>query len=320
MSNVPFAAQMEELAAYMASKISVPTIGIGGGYAPIGTINFFDATTAPQDWLACDGSVHNIADYPQLAEYYATQHGAANFYGGNGTTTFAVPNLQGEFLRGAGTNGHTGQGGGSNVGVHQDATQIPNLHISADGSTLVIACKDTTSGKAISGTDATYDVSTSARKLSPTNMTLSKAEGQKFATRPTNTAFLICVKAVVAGEVYSTEERVVGTWVDGKKIYQKVVRIVNTVVGNNGTIPHGITNIDTLVSFRSMYKDGNSVDGNQYCYAEAKLHPTTPDDATKAGNFFINSEYIICNGSTKWDASENRLWHFIFQYTKTTDA
>ena len=44
------------------------TMGIGGGYAPLGTINFFDATVAPQDWLACDGSVYNIADYPQLAE------------------------------------------------------------------------------------------------------------------------------------------------------------------------------------------------------------------------------------------------------------
>ena len=72
----------------------------GGGFAPIGTIIAFMGTTAPQDYLACDGTVYNIADYPRLAQFFTDQFGSANKFGGNGTTTFAVPDLKGEFLRG----------------------------------------------------------------------------------------------------------------------------------------------------------------------------------------------------------------------------
>ena len=45
---------------------------------------------------------------------------------GDGVTTFKVPNLLGEFLRGTGTNSYTNQGSGANVGVHQD-NGLPNI-------------------------------------------------------------------------------------------------------------------------------------------------------------------------------------------------
>ena len=262
MSNVPFAAQMEELAAFFASKISVPTIGIGGGYAPIGTINFFDATTAPQDWLACDGSVHNIADYPQLAEWYATQHGAANFYGGNGTTTFAVPNLQGEFLRGTGTNSHSGQGSGAAVGVHQDATQVPNVSYSYTGKTSVTKLTTTTATAYV----ANYDTlnGTVAGQITSNAGTSATSSGTNayFTTRPTNTSFLICVKAVVAGEVYSTEERVVGTWLDGKPLYQRAFSFTSAAdcsTTQRQSIGMGTFVVDVLVDFQMLFQaSGNT--------------------------------------------------------------
>lgn len=192
------------------------TMGIGGGYAPLGTINFFDATVAPQDWLACDGSVYNIADYPQLAEWYATQHGASNFYGGNGTTTFAVPDLQGEFLRGTGTNSHTNQGSGGNVGEHQDGTLLPTVN--TDGKRVYSSMPGINSNT----NNADSEIGNNSYGASPAGGTSGVSLGYNlYTSRPTNTSFLICVKAVVAGEVYSTEERVVGTWIDGKKIYQR---------------------------------------------------------------------------------------------------
>ena len=133
--RIPTKEQLTELASYMASQINVPTIGIGGGYAPIGTVVSIMGTTAPQDYLACDGTAYNISDYPQLADYFEAQFGSKNYFGGDGSTTFAVPDL-----------------------------------------TEDITIEDS----------------------------------------------VFCIKAVVAGEVYSTEERVVGTWTDGKKIWQKV--------------------------------------------------------------------------------------------------
>ena len=204
------------------------TMGIGGGYAPLGTINFFDATVAPQDWLACDGSVYNIADYPQLAEWDATQHGASNFYGGNGTTTFAVPDLQGEFLRGTGTNSHTNQGSGANVGVHQDGTESQNIQT---GTNLVIfdnsGWNDLLNADTVKYSQSTRGIINQSSSQSADNTKSS------YTSRPTNTSFLICVKAVVAGEVYSTEERVVGTWIDGKKIYQKTYVGLSIAIDGN---------------------------------------------------------------------------------------
>ncbi len=94
---------------------------------PVGEIISFMGVNAPEYFLACDGTVYNINDYPLLAEQIKTNFGDYNFFGGNGTTTFAVPNLSGEFLRGATST--------VSAGTHQDASLpnikgklVPNLH------------------------------------------------------------------------------------------------------------------------------------------------------------------------------------------------
>lgn len=213
------------------------TIGIGGGYAPIGTIISYMGTTAPQDYLACDGSTKNIADYPQLAEFFAAQFGSANFFGGNGTTTFAVPDLRGEFLRGTGTNSHANQGSGESVGVHQDGTVI---HDYIDGGYKVRHSDD----------DYTTELSegTNAESNNVTNIS------HNFTSRPTNTSILYCIKAVVAGEVYSTEEQVVGTWIDGKPVYQKTITGLNIITSwvnqyhaENASVSALITDVDKVI-------------------------------------------------------------------------
>ena len=92
------------------------------GRNPIGEIINFMGNSTPDYFLSCDGTVYNISDYPYLAEHFKTEFGSYNYFGGNGTTTFAVPDLRGEFLRGTGTNGHSNEGSGADVGVHQAAT------------------------------------------------------------------------------------------------------------------------------------------------------------------------------------------------------
>lgn len=63
------------------------------GDTPVGsTINYI-STTTPEHYLPCDGSIYNITDYQELAEYIKTQRGSYNYYGGDGITTFAVPTL-----------------------------------------------------------------------------------------------------------------------------------------------------------------------------------------------------------------------------------
>lgn len=222
MSNLDASASMTQFID-LFQNIKLPIMGAGGGFAPIGTINFFDASVAPQGWLACDGSVVNIADYPDLATYYASVHGSANFYGGNGTTTFAVPDLRGEFLRGTGTNSHTNQGDGANVGVHQDGSIIAEISRWSGGIGVMTPSVYNADSHIYLGSGVS-DVN-----YQQANRTLEgiASDYDGYASRPTNTSFLICVKATVAGDPnahhYSTEEQVVGKWIDGKDEYEKTI-------------------------------------------------------------------------------------------------
>ena len=58
--------------------------------APIGSVVAWmnDTVTSPPNWFVCDGSVYNISEAPLL---YAVI--GQTFPGGDGTTTFAVPDL-----------------------------------------------------------------------------------------------------------------------------------------------------------------------------------------------------------------------------------
>lgn len=76
---------------------SVPETNDG---IPVGTIISYMGTKAPQHYLVCDGAELYIEDYPQLAKQMIEEFGRVDYFGGNGTTTLAVPDLRNEFLRG----------------------------------------------------------------------------------------------------------------------------------------------------------------------------------------------------------------------------
>jgi microcystin-dependent protein len=59
----------------------------GADFAPLGTIALFGGNYAPPGWLVADGSTLPSSANPQLFEVIGTT------YGGNGATTFDLPNL-----------------------------------------------------------------------------------------------------------------------------------------------------------------------------------------------------------------------------------
>lgn len=171
---------------------------------PIGEIVLHSGTTAPSaKYLVCDGTTVNIADYPALAQFFADNYGATNYFGGDGTTTFAVPDWRGEFFRAAGTNSHTGQGNGAAVGEHQDSTEIPapSIHINtrlmytnANGGNYVDGQNRFITQKSVDawvndGSAGGFSVSM-AEYSTGTNGTVA------FRARPTNTSLLACIKAL----------------------------------------------------------------------------------------------------------------------------
>lgn len=70
--------------------------GNGGGFgAEIGSVTAFAMPTPPEGWLVCDGSAVSRTDYADLFAAIGTVWGD-----GDEITTFNLPDLRGEFIRG----------------------------------------------------------------------------------------------------------------------------------------------------------------------------------------------------------------------------
>jgi microcystin-dependent protein len=80
----------------------------------IGEIRAFGFQFAPQNWAYCNGQPMNISDNAALYNVIGTT------YGGNGTTTFNMPNLQGQVPMHWGT----GPGGTTVIGQPLGVTSV----------------------------------------------------------------------------------------------------------------------------------------------------------------------------------------------------
>ena len=67
--------------------------------APVGTVVAFAGNSLPSGWLWCDGSQYSRSSYPALFSAIGTTYGDASI------STFKVPDLRGQFIRGWVRNG-----------------------------------------------------------------------------------------------------------------------------------------------------------------------------------------------------------------------
>ena len=69
---------------------------VEAGVAPIGSVVAWAGsdTMLPPGWLLCDGTEYSSATYPELASAIGSAHG------GDGASSFNVPDLRGRFIRG----------------------------------------------------------------------------------------------------------------------------------------------------------------------------------------------------------------------------
>ncbi|MGI9650005.1 phage tail protein [Chryseobacterium sp. RLHN22] len=82
----------------------------------IGEIRMFAGNFAPNGWMFCDGTIYNISTYEVLFTILGTT------FGGNGQTTFGVPDFRGRIAVG------TGQGAG-----------LPNITLGQTGGVETVA-------------------------------------------------------------------------------------------------------------------------------------------------------------------------------------
>lgn len=92
----------------------------------LGEIRTFSFAKAPVGWLPCNGQTLQITQYAALYALLGTN------FGGNGTTTFMLPNLQGATVIGSmlnRTSYKTGATGGSETVALTTATTPPHQHL-----------------------------------------------------------------------------------------------------------------------------------------------------------------------------------------------
>lgn len=163
---------------------------------PIGHILTHMGNNAPKHYLVCNGGIYNIADYPYLAKHFQNEFGSANCFGGDGETTFAVPDLRGEFLRGSGANSHANNGNGATVGTHQNATQLVNLFLTNSTNTLCLGSKSTPENDytVYKNSDLTIAGNGQGVTIAKGSTYTANSNVSHIQARPTNTSVLYCIK------------------------------------------------------------------------------------------------------------------------------
>lgn len=102
---------------------------------------------------------------------------------------------------------------------------------------------------------------------------------------------------------YSTEEKIVGTWIDGSPVYQKVIDFgtdINVPNSSFITTSYDATNIKTLIKCIGIYSTGITV-YNLMTTIDASIKKLKLQSDRNGSNAFANVRYVI------------------IQYTKTTD-
>ena len=107
---------------------------------------------------------------------------------------------------------------------------------------------------------------------------------------------------------YSSTEKVVGEWIDGKPIYQKTVNFGALPDNTTKAVSHGISNISKVVSIEGWATNGSDFFSLSYYNPLASNY--------SAGVYATYSDVIIKTGG---NLTPYTTCYVTLKYTKTTD-
>ena len=274
---------------------------------PVGHIIPYMGNTAPKHYLICDGSVYNIADYPDLAKHFLNEFGSMGYFGGDGSVTFAVPNLTNKFLKGSNIAGNNEDAGLPNI-TGSFSTYDYDTHSRAgafyDNGAL------NSSGKAGSSTDGEWSNIGFNASLS------NSIYGNSETVTPENVSVLYCIKyeptyymKIDGKDVYSTDETIIGTYL-GKPLYRKVFEDIAVNTGKSWQTTLDLTDLNA-----EYVSVGN--DSQFYLISD----PTTMISAVSISTYmtvgYKDKNLITYKNNTLYDYVFKYL---VLEYTKTTDT
>lgn len=108
---------------------------------------------------------------------------------------------------------------------------------------------------------------------------------------------------------YSTTEKIIGTWMDGKPLYQKTVDVGPLPNNTSKDVAHGVSNIEYVISMSGFGKRSDGIN-----------IPLVYENADLLGNAIeLYADSTNIHIDTNSDKSSYTTAYVTIQYTKTTD-
>jgi phage-related tail fiber protein len=169
---------------------------------PTGSVHMMATTTAPSGYLKCNGAAVSRTTYSDLFDTIGTTHGA-----GDGSSTFNVPDLRGEFVRG--WDDSRGVDSGRSFGSSQSDQNAQHNHTATATSTSTVndpghihqvqySNSDSgdgvieESGTGLSGQEPTLSATTGITVSTSTSVSIANQGGSE--ARPRNVAMMYVIK------------------------------------------------------------------------------------------------------------------------------
>ena len=149
--------------------------------AQAGQVAFFAMNTAPTGWLKANGAEVSRSTYSALFSAIGTTFGA-----GDGSTTFALPDLRGEFIRG--WDDGRGVDSGRGFGTAQGAAFASHNHAILEQTSFTTHSHNGTGGAVASRMTG----GAGGGAFNTNNNAINSTGGSE--TRPRNIAMLVCIK------------------------------------------------------------------------------------------------------------------------------
>ena len=114
------------------------------------------------------------------------------------------------------------------------------------------------------------------------------------------------INRIGGGTTYSENEQRIGTWIDGKPIYRKVVKYVGGFTNGQGTrIKHEIANLGLIIHTEMI------------CVSERRIFPYITEGIQTGIPYYDDTTITVWSTGDSWNS---RTWFFVLEYTKTTDS
>lgn len=308
---------------------------VSGDTLPIGTVLPYTNETAPENWLVCDGSELDRTEYNHLFAIIGTTFGE-----GDGSTTFNLPNLKGRTIVGLDTDDTDFNTIGKVLGEKTHTLTVAEMpehthkfrastKLGNDEGTITFG--ERTSGSIISGNYGNAiqkeGSSQSHNNIQPSFIGVyiikAKQSAGVVATvvdslESTSATDALSAKKgkelnekITRNSNYSTEEQAVGTWIDGKTIYRKVIIFGALPNATKKEVQHNISNISNFTKIEGIAIRN---DGTKFTQSLPLVYKNT--------EMFYNTALAVDNTTIEIQTAGDRSifnGYVTLEYTKTVE-